>query len=182
MAKTILETERAKVLIEKMKKHHPAHGNVTDLLESMEDVKIFLEWIKPTTSPVLYDGMRRFLGMGDQEGEAVEVEGLGLIDASIAPLVRKLNRAGYVTLASCSGLMREHPQHQGQMKGYLSFRAGTSNEAVIEFVAKQIGIPVEKGTTYFEPSFTIRITGENDEERERKWAKFEELLIQKENV
>lgn len=171
-----LETERAKVLIEKMKNHHPSHGNLMDLLESMEDVHIFLEWIKPTTSPELYNGIRLLLGMADQEGDAVKVEGVGLIDKSIAPLVGWLNREGYITLASCSGLLREHPKQKEQMKGYLSFRAGGLNEAMIETVASRVGIPVETGMTYFEPSITIRITGENDEERERKWAEFEKSL------
>lgn len=180
MSKHILETDHAKTLIEKFKNHHPSHGNVTDLLESMEDVKIFLAWIEPTSSPELFKAMKFVLGMAEQEGEAVEVEGIGLIDKSIARLVEKLNQKGYVTLASCSGLLSEHPPKNEQMKGYLSFRAGDGKEAFIESVAKRIGIPVERGKTYFEPSITIRITGEDDAEREKKWAEFEKALKREE--
>lgn len=176
MQNPILETNHAKVLIEKLKTHHPSNGNMTELLESMEDVKIFLAWIEPTTPPELFNAMKFVLGMAEQEGIAEEVEGIGLIDRTIAPIIRKLNEQGYATIASCSGLSKDHPNQKETMKGYLSFESDKQRDVIIEAVAERLGIPIEKGKTYFQPSITLRFLGQSDEEIERKWRSFDKEL------
>lgn len=42
-----------------------------------------------------------------------------LVDASIAPLILRLNEAGYPTLFSCSGLEEEHSPYEPINTGYL---------------------------------------------------------------
>ena len=55
----------------------------------------------------------------NQATKTVELEGLGIIDYSIAPLIQKLNDNGLETYASCSGLDEEHDEHKSY--GYICF-------------------------------------------------------------
>ncbi|PLS19544.1 hypothetical protein CVD28_03760 [Bacillus sp. M6-12] len=176
---SILDTPYAKEFIKKLENRNKNEGNILDMFTSMEDIDIFLEWIKPTVTPEILETMKFMLGVADQEGESVEVEGIGLIDLSIAPFIQKLNKEGYETLASCSGLMKEHPKTKSdRLSGYLSFlNNGGEHLSLIKKICDELELPCQESQAYFKPSLTVRFRGETDAEIEEKWKSFQSKLL-----
>jgi hypothetical protein len=179
---SILDTPYAKELINKIHNYKKEEGkSVFDLFSSMEDVHIFIKYVEPTYPPEVIDALKFKLGVADQEGDSIIVEGIGEIDKSIAPFIEKLNKKGFSTLASCSGILKEHPKQSDRMSGYLSFlNEGQEYLSFIRDTCEELSIPCEESEAYFKPSLTVRFRGETDEEIEKKWTDFEKFLFKKE--
>ncbi|WCK57588.1 hypothetical protein PP175_26345 (plasmid) [Aneurinibacillus sp. Ricciae_BoGa-3] len=109
----------------------------------------------------------------------MEIEGVGLIDISIAPFVEKLNREGFTTLASCSGLMHDHTIWTKREDGYLSFLYEEKNSQLIKLISEQLDLEYSEGECYLKPAFTLRFRGNSDEAVREKWRIFEETLFGK---
>lgn len=178
---SILDTPYAKSFIHKLENRNKGEGSVFDLFTAMKDVDIFLKWLEPTITPEIMEAMKFMLGVADQEGKSVLVEGVGEIDKSIASFVEALNRRGFATLSSCSGLSKEHPNKKARMSGYLSFlNEGAEYLLSIKEICKELKLPCEEGKAYFKPSLTVQFIGDFDEEIENKWKSFEKKLCIKE--
>jgi hypothetical protein len=98
--------------------------------------------------------------------QATDVPALRLgvdVDESIAPLVNKLNAAGFKTTASHSGISTD-VAHKGKHDtgGYVSIqRKGLSQENEVRIIAaaNKAGATIEFGDTYGDPSIIVRISG-----------------------
>lgn len=68
-------------------------------------------------------------GLHGADGSYNDEIGRPWIDASIAPLIATLNRAGFLTDFCCSGMARDHT-NRNHLTGYISFK-DTSIKALI---------------------------------------------------
>jgi selenocysteine lyase/cysteine desulfurase len=146
----------------------------SDHFSSMDEVKNWLERMKPYCTPEQYEAFKFVMGLGEQEGEYIEIEGIGKIDKTIASFVQELNQMGFHTLASCSGILEEHPQQTERISGYLSFLFDKEQSKIVKQFAKELGLIYQEGECYLKPAFTIRIKGETDEEIRNKWRQLNE--------
>lgn len=93
-----------------------------DIFESMEQVKEYAKELKNQAPPNTdEDFIDLLLGLY-QGGDAVHVDGIGLIDKSIAPIVYSLNQKGFRTLSSCSGIKSEHTHAKFSFAPVLVFK------------------------------------------------------------
>lgn len=77
-------------------------------------------------------GFKKLLGLLPNEAlESREIVGVGVIDESIADIIEWLYKHDYSTLASCSGLQREHKEGECGL-GYISFIDNRKNREFIE--------------------------------------------------
>lgn len=136
--------------------------------QTMQEVEHFLESLKDQTTKEEYEAFKSALGLAEQKGEYLEVEGIGKIDKSIAGLIQALNKRGYRTLSSCSGLMHEHPHATERLTGYLSFLRDKEGEKILE-ICSALNLPVTEGEVYLQPALTVRLDGNTDNEVEEKW-------------
>lgn len=136
----------------------------------MDGVKACCEYLKRfATNGEEARAAELLFDLAPQEGKAVEVEGVGLIDVSISEYVKELNARGYYTLACCSGLVREHKN--AQKAGYISFAQSDRTMAMLRTVCTETGLEYEEDECYLTPSLTVRITGDEDE-KEAIWERF----------
>src|SRR5580700_7512590 len=85
------------------------------------------------------EGLRPFYGFEGQNA---------CIDASIAPLVLRLNEMGFETWVSCSGLPEDHPGDPfPTCRAYICFRSKVS--APLAQVLKDSGFYLEGGTAAY---------------------------------
>lgn len=140
--------------------------------KSMIEVHEYLEQLKNTVPQDLYELISFILGVRENEGEWVLTEIGGdkiKIDKSIANFIMALNEKSICTIASCSGLSEEHQNAKFPPNtGYLSVCKTEHNKHVLQFLTEGLDIDLDYGMTYFKPSITIRITG-NDAEKKEKW-------------
>lgn len=83
--------------------------------------------------------------------------GVGKIDRSIASLIEFLNKEGFVTLASCSGMKSDHVEKDIN-NGYISFDSDKSGEKLNDLmkIAKSLGLNfIEEGDCYFRKAITL---------------------------
>lgn len=144
---------------------------------SMKEVEEMLEEMKKSSSPEEYLALKKALGLAQQEGDYREVEGIGKIDRSIADFVEELNRNGYQTLSSCSGVRLEHPKNAEPASGYLSFiQDNRANQ--IEGVCRELGFSIREGEVYLKPALTVVIEGRTDDEIVEKWRSLHSALLE----
>ena len=136
---------------------------------SMEEIKEYLEHIRPLVTKEQHRFLKKALGLGEQEGLCKEIKGLGKIDLSIAYEIEKLNKLDYKTLSSCSGIFIEHLYKE---TGYLSFLYDSQKVEKIKEAAVKAGLEYKKGETYFKPSFTVRLTARGDQQKLWQWKRF----------
>ncbi len=114
------------------------------------------------------------------------------IDCGISQLVSRLNRVGFKTSHSCSGLIADHEWRRAKgHPGYLSFEVKDLTEkqiAAIKQASKKAGMYYKYGHYKSHPEIAyglqyedfvlvehgIRI--ESDEEKRRAWDKFQQEL------
>lgn len=140
---------------------------IRDKFSSMEEVKEFLDKEKNNFTEEEYSLIKKVLGMGEQEGDSLLVEGIGEIDKSIVPLIKSLNDKELKTLSSCSGVFSEHPSWEEEQNGYIAFHLIHSEE--VKLAADELGLVYSEGETYFNPSCTIRVEGDDDTKMQ-KWS------------
>ena len=140
----------------------------SNYFKTMDEVEAFLESLKERTTDNEYEAFKTVLGLADQKGEYVEVQGIGKIDKSIAEFIEQLNRHGFRTLSSCSGLMKEHLHATERLTGYLSFLRGKEGKRIFE-ICSALGLPAIENEVYLQPALTVQLTGESDDEIEEKW-------------
>lgn len=99
----------------------------------------------------------------NQATKTVELEGLGIIDYGIAPLIQELNENGLETYASCSGLEEEHREQKTY--GYISFADTATARAFVEDLCSSDelveGFSPSLSKTYFKDSVVIHFDREH---------------------
>lgn len=101
-------------------------------------------------------GFKKLLGLLPNEAlKSIEIEGIGLIDEGIADIIEWLYNHGYSTLASCSGLQREHKVGICG-SGYISFVDNERNRELIEALCSDgYDYKPTLSNTYFTDSISI---------------------------
>lgn len=113
------------------------------------------------------------------KSEYIEVEGVGKIDKSISGLIEFLNRKGFITLASCSGLKLDHDD-KDLSSGYISFdleKSGQKLKALIEVAESLECTSIEIGECYFRDSVTLRFKGEDEDDLNKRWKIFYDDIV-----
>lgn len=108
-----------------------------------------------------------------------EVEGVGKIDQSISGLIEILNRKGFITLASCSGLKSDHDD-KDLSSGYISFdleKSGQKLNVLIETALSLECASIEVGDCYFRESVTLRFKGEDENDLIKLWKIFYDDIV-----
>lgn len=145
--------------------------------KSMDEIAEYLDDIKPRLTTEEFDILKTVMGFGDQEGDFIEIPKLGKIDKSIAYIIQSLNGRGFITLASCSGVMSEHIKWTTRKAGYLSFLdTGESVRSLVSDMAKKLNLPYIEGETYLKPSVAVQVAAESDEELLKIWNSIFEIL------
>lgn len=119
----------------------------SDYFKSMSEVEKFCERFRTKCSEEEYKTLRTVFGIGEQEGIFVELPNLGKIYISIANYIQALNQAGLHTLASCSGLAKDHPNSEPK-PGYISFARTDKALVVIQAVAQKLNLTWQESETY----------------------------------
>lgn len=149
--------------------------------ENMEQIKDYLTSIKGKVEPELYESIEFLLGMRENKSQTVPVNINGEeipIDRAIASLVAALNERGISTLASCSGVRKDHAEglFNEPNAGYLSL---AYNESLFEYLQGHIDdalISIECGKTFLQESIVIRVDSSDDTITLKKWQYIEEVL------
>lgn len=151
--------------------------------QNMDEVDSYVKQLNESNmDPELRDGLLFILGRLPNQGISVPVvidKKEVALDRHIAGLVSALNEAGIRTLASCSGLRREHQETIWAPKGcgYIAFAYTEDLHHLLEeHLAGQDGFEVTVGKCYFEQCVTVRVRG-SDEELEHCWSLIEALLL-----
>lgn len=113
------------------------------------------------------------------KSEYIEVEGVGKIDKSISGLIEFLNRKGFITLASCSGLKLDHDD-KDLSSGYISFdleKSGQKLNVLIETALSLECDSIEVGDCYFRESVTLRFKGEGESDLNKRWKIFYDDIV-----
>ena len=149
---------------------------------TMEEIKDFVEQLKPGLTEVQYELLLFVCGLLKNEGDAsiVEIDGEKIaIDKFLSPIIKDLNSHGYRTLACCSGLQEEHRNAKfGHNAPYLSF---AYNEQLFDKLGKEtdsLGIKVRIGSAYLQKSVSISIPFADDETLKKKWLGLRDFLLQ----
>ena len=134
-----------------------------DFFKSMDEVQEFADKMKKQLNSEQYNCLKKLLGLADQEGEYIEIIGIGKIDKSIANVVKLLNGLGYATLSSCSGVKEEHPTWESDQSGFIAFLddGNSDRKEYIEKVANILNIQYDVGDAYLKPSYNLRIYGDD---------------------
>ncbi len=86
---------------------------------------------------------------------------VGEVDYSIADIVEKINRAGFVSKYSCSGLMKDHPFKGVKPDGaYISFLYDENEDdriRAIENAAETLDLTVERSRFSRRPALVVRV-------------------------
>lgn len=128
----------------------------------MDEVKKYCEQFKPFVTEKEYKLLEQILGIAEQEGLYIEIEGIGKIDKYIAPYIKKLNDIGLTTLACCSGLQEDHPETKVS-SGYISFLYSDQTKHTIQPIAKTLNLQYGEGECYLQPSITVYFKASSDE-------------------
>jgi hypothetical protein len=112
--------------------------------------------------------------------KTVKIEGIGEIDESIAKYIEYLNKFGYKTIFSCSGLACDH--NNEVKEGYIYFMCSEDKVSEIEKISKKLNIHTKKFLRqYFTEERRIIVSFNNlnlsDEERLKIWDKFCNTLL-----
>lgn len=113
------------------------------------------------------------------KSEYIEVEGVGKIDKSISGLIEILNRKGFITLASCSGLKSDH-EDKDLSSGYISFdleKSGQKLNVLIETALSLECASIEVGDCFFRESVTLRFKGEDENDLIKLWKIFYDDIV-----
>ena len=113
------------------------------------------------------------------KSEYIEVEGVGKIDKSISGLIEFLNRKGFITLASCSGLKLDHDDND-LSSGYISFdleKSGQKLNTLKEIAESLVCASIEGGDCYFRESVTLMFQGEERSDLKRRWKIFYDDIL-----
>ena len=105
------------------------------------------------------------------KSDYIEVEGVGKIDQSISGLIEILNRKGFITLASCSGLKLDHDD-KDLSSGYISFDLEKSGQKLNELIEAALSLEcasIEIGDCYFRESVTLRFKGKDENDLNKRW-------------
>ena len=111
--------------------------------------------------------------------EYVEVEGVGKIDKLISGLIEFLNRKGFITLASCSGLKLDHDDNDIN-SGYISFDLEKSGQRLKAFIETALSLEfasIEVGECYFRDSVTLRFQSEDENDLNKLWKIFYDDIV-----
>lgn len=135
--------------------------------ETAEEIISFNGWSDDSEEAYL---IKKIFGIAPSEGVSVEISSVGLVDIGIAPLIRTLNEAGFKTLASCSGLIVDHPNARGSYEAYISILRHEESdleqlqEKRVETILRGVeGVILEANSTcYLMPAMSIRFSNEDD--------------------
>lgn len=144
----------------------------------MDEVREFAQAFKDGGNEGEYNVIKMVLGVAEQAGDYVEVEGIGKIDVSIADFIQALNEQGFKTLSSCSGLAKEHTKLDipYRLNGYVSF---VPNEKIKEVkkAGKKRDLLVKEEEVYLKPAISLYLEGKSDAEIEGKWILLRSELL-----
>ena len=123
----------------------------------------------------------RYIQLLPPKSEYIEVEGVGKIDKSISGLIEFLNRKGFITLASCSGLKLDHDD-KDLSSGYISFDLEKSGQKLNELIETALSLEcasIEVGDCYFRESVTLRFTGKDENDLNKRWKIFYDDIVKR---
>lgn len=149
----------------------------SDYFKSMDEIEKFCESFRNQCTEEQYKTLLTVFGIGEQQGIFVELPNIGKIDISIANYIQKLNDAGLTTLASCSGLQKDHPDTETKT-GYISFVNSPKALAVIQAVAQKLNLNWQESETYLQSSIFLKFEGGTDEIKEHLWGVFVEAVME----
>lgn len=149
----------------------------SDYFKSMDEVKEYCERFKNQCTNEEYKALQMMFGIAEQEGIYREVEGIGKIDISIAKYIEDFNNVGLKTLASCSGLIKDHPKFKFRTKGYIAFEYSDKAAYIIKKVADKLGLRNNEGECYLKPDYSVRFEKETDVENEHDLKDFHEMVM-----
>jgi hypothetical protein len=89
----------------------------------------------------------------------VDGKSWGWVDAGLAEVLERINKAGYQSAQSCSGLQRDHEHKQTTTGGYISWFASDLNEEqveAIEVAASKAGLVCKHSDLFFAPAISVR--------------------------
>lgn len=150
----------------------------SEQFSSMEEVKEYVKSFKDFIGEKEYESLKELFGLGNQIGDYVIIAGIGKIDKSISKLIELLNKKGFITLACCSGLKKEHLNKADNIKGYISFwDYDKEKKKIIKNIAKLCKFSfIDNNETYLKPSFAIEIKT-TDKIMGEKWDKVYEYIL-----
>lgn len=147
--------------------------SLSEVFRDMNEVRDYVEQMKPTLSPDDYQFMRYLFGLLENQavsdpillhGQTVE------IDRFLVPMIVDLNGRGFETLASCSGLKEEHAESRfGPNGGYLAI---AFNKDLLQYLEQHINdsiILAQRSECYLKPSVSIEIKSDADDILKEKW-------------
>lgn len=153
-------------------------------LKSMEEIKEYVEQLKPALTKEQYELLLFVCGLLKNEGDAsiVEIDGKKIaIDKFMAPIIKDLNSHGYRTLACCSGLREEHQNAKfGHDAPYLSFAYNEQLFDKLNKAAESLEIEVREGSAYLQKSVHTTLPLADDETLKKKWLGLRDFLLQHE--
>ena len=139
---------------------------MSERFSSMDEVKAYVEKFKGFCSEEDYKLLLMLFGFGEQEGLYEEIEGIGKIDKSIARYIKDFNDVGLTTLASCSGIKKEHP-NSNIVEGYISFLDKDNIREIVIPIANKLNLKHKLTECYLKPSIWVGFDMETDEEKEK---------------
>ncbi|PEZ75303.1 MULTISPECIES: hypothetical protein [Bacillus cereus group] len=139
-----------------------------DIFESMEQVKEYAKELKKQAPPNTDDDFIDLLLGLYQGGDAVHVDGIGLIDKSIAPIVHSLNQKGFQTLSSCSGIKSEHTHAKFSFAPVLVFKETEDIERKkrVQSVATELKLNFHDNVDcYLQQGYRIELPSDMDDDK-----------------
>lgn len=153
----------------------------SDYFKTMDEVKAYVESQRAVLSDEEYKALKLATGLNEQMGVFEELDGIGQVDRTIAPIIALLNQHGYITNSSCSGLKSEHEEWKKyEFRGYIAV-IDDGNETRKRFIRDLVtGLPFtyEEEEVYLQPAYTIRVAG-SDEIKTEAWKQLLKRLKQK---
>ncbi|MFJ8528451.1 hypothetical protein [Bacillus sp. NPDC094106] len=137
-----------------------------DIFQSMGEVKEYAKTLKQQNPTNMDDDIIDYVLGLYQGGDAVSVEGIGLIDTSIAPIIQSLNQKGFITLSSCSGIKSEHTHSKYSFAPVLVFKdtGDTDKKKHIQSVAKALQLTLHDDVEcYLQKGYRIQFPSDMDD-------------------
>ncbi|MCU5282843.1 hypothetical protein OCA22_31365 [Bacillus cereus] len=139
-----------------------------DIFESMEQVREYAKTMKAQSPPDVDDDLVDYLLGLYQGGDAVHVDGIGLIDKSISPIIQSLNQKGFQTISSCSGVKSEHTHSKFAFSPVLIFKdtGEVERKNHIESVATALQLKFDEDVEcYLQKGYRIELPSDMDDDK-----------------
>ncbi|SHJ11203.1 hypothetical protein [Parasporobacterium paucivorans] len=150
----------------------------SDYFKTMEEVKAYVEGQRPYLSDEEYKSLKLATGLNEQMGKHVEIEGVGQIDKTIAPIIILLNQCGYCTNSSCSGLKSEHEEWKDyDFRGYIAVvdDGDEIKKNKLRDIVSALPFSFEEEEVYLKQAYIVRVSG-TDEHKNKSWEMLQKKL------